>query len=214
MVDFWEKEYAEGNQVNRYPFSSLVSEVSRHKDIFPETKTAIEFGSGAGNNLHFLSTVFDEVIGLEKSQSAIEISRELHLDNKQIRSLRADLLEIKTDELPKSDLIVDRATLMTLSPEQFVIVLGKAFEILKQGGVLLSEGVYAADSDSYEKLGHQPPQNQGLFAGKPPSRIMTELENLGFEVVMMSDISETVLHPFQREISRTYRFVAKKPGKN
>lgn len=211
MTEFWEDEYFRGNQINKYPFSSIVSAISRHKHLLPGTERAIEFGSGAGNNLNYLATIFDEVLGIEQSKTAVGISRGIHVNKKNIRHLISDVTKLKPESLPKADLVLDRATLMTLSPEQMITAFYNAFMMLKSGGLFISEGVYFADRSSYEKLGIQPPQDQGSFAGKPPAWTLEQLEQIGFEVITMIEITEKVLAPFEGDMNRGFRISAKKP---
>lgn len=211
MTDFWEKEYSKGNQVNKYPFSSIVSSISRHKHLLPSTERAIELGSGVGNNLTYLATIFDEVLGIEQSKTAVRVSREIHGGRKKIKHLLSDLTKLNSDSLPKADLVLDRATLMTLSPEQMITAFYNAFMMLKAGGLFISEGIYFADRSSHEKLGILPPQDQGSFAGKPPAWMLEQLEQTGFEVLTMIEITEKVLAPFEGEMNRGFRISAKKP---
>ena len=71
--------YKNHAQVNRYPFDSVVSTVFRY---FGSTKTRsdikiLELGCGTANNISFLAQEGFSAIGLDGSEHAIQLGRNL-----------------------------------------------------------------------------------------------------------------------------------------
>ena len=73
----WDKIYDEGGQLNRYPFSSVVTYLYRHapRDKPRKDIRILEIGCGAGNNLWFAAREGFDVTGLDGSSAAIEYAR-------------------------------------------------------------------------------------------------------------------------------------------
>ena len=69
--------YSHGQQLNRYPFDSVVSFVYGFcpKQKSPEDTDVVEIGCGAGNNLWFAAREGFSVSGVDASPSAIHFAK-------------------------------------------------------------------------------------------------------------------------------------------
>ena len=76
----WENTYANGKQINSWPFSDLVSTFMRFKGkLISERKTTgqirvLELGFGTGNNIEFFLSQGIDYFGIEFSPTAFEIA--------------------------------------------------------------------------------------------------------------------------------------------
>ena len=71
----WNKIYDNGNQINEFPFSDLIS---FYYNNFKENSfklNILEVGCGAGNNLEFLATLGHNVFGIDASEKIIEYTK-------------------------------------------------------------------------------------------------------------------------------------------
>jgi ubiquinone/menaquinone biosynthesis C-methylase UbiE len=80
----WNKIYGNGQQLNKYPYSSIVSFLFSTANPFQpngaQTKI-LEIGCGAGNNLWFAAREGFDVTGLDASDAAIEYARKRFSDD-------------------------------------------------------------------------------------------------------------------------------------
>lgn len=75
----WEEIYAGGRQLNRYPFSEIVSFFFRHRNALPaEDASALDVGCGSGVHSGFLADQGCRVLGIDFSASAVEVARQTH----------------------------------------------------------------------------------------------------------------------------------------
>lgn len=110
----WEKDiYRAGLQLNRWPYSEVVSAFSRRRSTWPEREAprVLEIGFGAGNNLWFLAEAGFDVAGIEYSATAVAHAQARLAD----LGLTADLRIGDLKELPfednSFDFVLDRGAL-------------------------------------------------------------------------------------------------------
>lgn len=136
----WEKIYAQGEQLNRYPFDAVVSFVFRH---YPREKkrsevAILEIGSGAGNNLWFAAREGFRVAGIDGSSSAIQYGRKRFAEE----GLEGDFRIGSFDSLPFGDetfdLVFERAALTYCGRSIATRTVEEVRRVLRIGGRFLA----------------------------------------------------------------------------
>ncbi len=149
----WETEiYARGRQLNRWPFSELVSDITRLTvDVDRSMLSVLDLGCGAGNNTWFLLDSGFDVCGLDISPTAVQFARD------RLRRLGfdgADLRVGSATHLPwdegRFDLVVDRGTLCQLVIDDVGTVTSEVDRVLKAGGLFLSYNLLGWNSSDRE----------------------------------------------------------------
>ncbi|AOT07451.1 class I SAM-dependent methyltransferase [Pseudoalteromonas luteoviolacea] len=134
----WESIYRSGKQLNRYPFSDIVSLVFQLRSKTPDLRV-LEVGCGAGNNIYFMASEGVDVAGIDCAPSAIEFAkRRIGKDG-----LSADLKVGSFVELPWQDntfdLVIDRSALNCVPRPQVQLALKDIARVLKPGGRIYSQ---------------------------------------------------------------------------
>lgn len=136
----WEEQiYAQGQQLNKYPFDNVVSFIFRHRPRSkPPSETKIlELGCGTGNNLWFAAREGFAVHGIDFSKSAIAYARERF--NRE--GLRGEFVEGDFRRIPfpddTFDLIFDRGGLTYSGFRAAREILGVIHNKLGAGGRFL-----------------------------------------------------------------------------
>jgi len=161
----WEKLYANGKHLNRYPFGEFVSVYFNSLKYFPpytlesSVLEVLEIGCGSGNNLWFLAEQGHNCYGIDGSASAImETKRTL-----ESRNVNAKLYVAEFQDLPfkdqSMDMIIDRESLCCQDINNIDLSLNEVKRVLKKGGVYISFRF----SDTHPTLALL---NQGLCSGK------------------------------------------------
>jgi SAM-dependent methyltransferase len=164
----WETEiYGRGRQVNRWPFSDVVSDVTRlTAGADRSALSVLDLGCGAGNNVWFFLDSGFEVCGIDIAPSAIKIA----LD--RIRALgypEPDLRVGDIAHLPWSDgrfdLVVDRGTISQVSLEDVEKTLAEVHRVLKPGGIFLSYNLFGWNNSGRSHGLEVAPRSFGGFTG-------------------------------------------------
>jgi SAM-dependent methyltransferase len=140
----WESEvYAVGRQINRWPFTQLVSDVTRMAARSTISGTSVlELGCGTGNNVWFLLDSGFEVCGIDIAPTAVAIARE----NSRRLGYKPDLRVGDIAELPwhaeSFDLVIDRGTLSQVTLAEMATTLSEVHRVLKPGGMFLSYNLF------------------------------------------------------------------------
>jgi ubiquinone/menaquinone biosynthesis C-methylase UbiE len=132
----WEKDiYAQGMQINKWPFSELVSSVMRatagkvRHDI-----AVLEIGCGTGNNIWFLAAEGFDTHGIDISKTAISYAKK----RIQELGLKAELKVGDILKLPWSDsifdMVIDRGALTQNSHASIRKILNEVRRVLKSEG--------------------------------------------------------------------------------
>lgn len=163
----WESEiYALGRQVNRWPFSPLISDVVRisARQENP-VESVLELGCGTGNNVWFLNESGLRVCGIDIAPTAIAIAEE----RSRALGFEPDLRVGDIVELPwndqQFDLVIDRGTLSQVTLADMARTLAEVERVLKPGGVFLSYNLFGWNC-SGRLLGTEvAPRSYGAFTG-------------------------------------------------
>jgi len=139
--EFWDKQYAKGAMLNRYPFNYLVQLVMKYFGNIEDKSSikVLEIGCGSGNNLHFLASEGFDVEGFDLSESAIEFALARFEKDKLDCSLNVSGFEYLKNRNSKYDLIIERAVFYTQSlPYLRECVFPKIKKSLKKNGLFIS----------------------------------------------------------------------------
>jgi cyclopropane fatty-acyl-phospholipid synthase-like methyltransferase len=140
----WERDiYAKGMQLNRWPFSEVVSAIIRAAGCKGRNELSVlELGCGAGNNLWFLAEEGFKAHGIDLSSSAIENAS--HYLNR--RGVHADLKVGDISSLPWADgsfdYVIDRGALTQVSYEHIEAVLVEVQRVLRDSGMMMCFTLY------------------------------------------------------------------------
>lgn len=141
----WEKDiYREGKQLNRWPYSDVVSWFLRREPVLSarQEKSVLEVGFGAGNNLWFLATSGFQVSGVEVSETATKrASDRLEEIGLKAQLETANLLLLPFDD-SCFDYVLDRACLTHISTTDLPQALSEIHRVLKPGGWIFSTTLF------------------------------------------------------------------------
>lgn len=144
----WEKDiYAKGKQVNRWPYTEVVSKVIRETGTTERKKLKVlETGCGAGNNIWFLAAEGYEAYGIDYSSSAIDYAAKRLKEE----GLQAELEVGDISNLPWPDdyfdIVIDRGAITQNNYEQVKLILAENFRVLKPGGVIMCFTLFSINS--------------------------------------------------------------------
>ena len=137
----WEEAYSQGEQLNGYPYDSIVSFVFKNKPALSlnENVKVLELGYGAGNNLQFLCKEGFDVFGIDSSPTAHKIAN----DRLSLNDYKAKLTLSSFKVLPYTnsffDLIFDRASVTHVPYEIASSVFREVERCLKVNGSFYTE---------------------------------------------------------------------------
>jgi ubiquinone/menaquinone biosynthesis C-methylase UbiE len=156
----WEDIYRSGNQLNKYPFSDVVSLIFQLKKQHPKLNV-LELGCGAGNNIFFMAEQQVSAAGIDISPTAISFAKNRLAD----ASLSADLKQGCFTSLPwqpnSFDFVLDRSALNCVPYDKIVKAIEECFRVLKPGGTLRSQ-IYSTDHPAYRDAHNK---NRGFASG-------------------------------------------------
>tara|TARA_A100001011_G_scaffold397318_2_gene497929 strand:+ start:1612 stop:2262 length:651 start_codon:yes stop_codon:yes gene_type:complete len=134
----WEKIYKKKEQINQYPFDTVVSAVNNLFDKKTASKQKVlDLGCGTGNNLRFfLDFGFKDVTGVEGSESAIKIANKI-LPRNKCNLVFKDFTKYKISK-NKFDLILDRGSITHNKKKDIKKVLRKIYLGLSINGYFIS----------------------------------------------------------------------------
>lgn len=135
-AQFWEQTYADGLQLNRYPYDFVVSFVFRNypKEKKKDEVNILELGCGAGNNLWFAAKEGFNVTGIDFSKSAISYAEKRFADEGlKGEFITGDFSCVKNLK-KKYDLVIDRAALCSTTLENVKIIIADVKNIMSLNG--------------------------------------------------------------------------------
>lgn len=142
----WEDNiYSQNKHINKYPYGELVSVFFNSLKYLDQTILenkknikVLEIGSGAGNNLWFISELGFDTYGIDGSKSACKIARE----NCELREVKVNIKHAYFDDLPFEndyfDIIIDRESTCCGSLNDIKSWWEEVDRVTKQGGVIIS----------------------------------------------------------------------------
>jgi SAM-dependent methyltransferase len=221
----WEHQvYRQARQVNRWPFSDLVSCVMRAYGArlrAGEPLRALELGCGTGNNLAFLAAEGFSAVGIDGSATACRLARE-HLASLR---LNAEVLEGDIGHLPfeadQFDLIIDRAAVYANRKAAIGQIVSEVRRCLLPGGRFISfvfetgHGGGPAGARNIEP-GTWTDFPAGPFAGTGTVHLFTEQEVredylAGLDIEYIDHLRQDRLCPQAEQRFSEFRICGRKP---
>lgn len=215
----WENDiYAKGQQLNLWPYTTVVSTFHRLKAQWGEDRApnVLEIGCGAGNNLWALAVMGFEVCGLERSSSAVSFAIE------RLSSLGFDskIVVGEMSALPFNDnsfdFVLDRGGITQVPLNQVPKVSSEVYRVLRSPGIFYSHTLFGEghpekslgvqlDNGSYDLF------SSGLFASVGLSTFFS-YESLRKLFGQFDELSITRESHETNEIisSETYSLIGKK----
>lgn len=131
----WEKTYRQKKQIVHWPWSDLITLISRYVLKKHKIKNVLEVGSGTGPNIPFFIEKNIDYYGIEGSKSAVKIIKKKFPKIKN-KVLVGDF----TKKIPfkkKFDLIVDRGSLTHNKPKKITQTFEIFKKIVKKNGFII-----------------------------------------------------------------------------
>lgn len=210
MSDFWEETYRRGEQLNEWPASSVVSVVNNLFNSKANSLRALEMGSGAGNNLRFLAQKFDQVVGLESSSTAVQVSNDRYQALENVEVIHGSFVQAPPLELRDSfDFVLDRAAICHVKSSEIMSSLRFAFQVLKPGGIFYSEGFFdEAESPPGKKIRIS---DHGDFSDLSGENFSEHLRRSGFLELRCEEDIRRLVGPYSYTLHKTRYTWAQKP---
>lgn len=163
----WERDvYARGEQLNRWPYTELVSQVMRCTRGQDRSRMdVLEVGCGAGNNLWFLSECGFRVAGQDLSASALEHAALRLREHGRVADLRVGDFSRLDWADASFDLVVDRGALTQVTRAHLELALAEIRRVLRPGGRMLSFYLFGLDHDDRRQGVEVAPGSFDRFAG-------------------------------------------------
>ena len=133
----WEELRKKGKHLTKYPYDSVVSFVFRY---YPKNKprneiNVLDIGCGIGNHLWFLAREGFNAFGIDGSETAVRIAKELLEEFKVTADVRVyDFTKPLPYEDNFFDLVIDRCSLSCVDYETVKKTIDEIYRILKLGG--------------------------------------------------------------------------------
>ncbi len=214
MIDKgWEKLiYKKNKQINKYPYDWVVS--STNKFIKKRSNlTALDLGSGTGNNIRFLCNYgFKKVYAVEGSKTAFEIIKKKFKDKKKVEPIHKNfnLFNYKKESY---DLILDRGSLTHNTILDINSTLKKINSSLKKDGYFFS--VMFSKKGNFQNLKKNSYQFKNVTSNKIGllANFFTKKEILklfkNFEILDLSEVITINYLPQKKEFA-TWNIICKK----
>lgn len=217
----WDKDiYQQGQQVNRYPFDALITYFLRsYKPEERRNLRILEIGCGTGNNVKFLLKEGFNAVGVDSSQTAVDLGNRFLADSGFGTFLfKSNLMELEFED-KSFDVVLDRGCLTQNSLYDIKEILDEAYRVLKLGGFVLSYTLFGSNHPEMI-LGQEVSRNSrdnfsdGYFASVGLTSfhdIQTIKECFNkFEILEIKKQAEYTIKVEQKLINETYSVVARK----
>ncbi len=218
----WEKEnYSQGKQINKYPFTDLISLVSGYFKQYDKsyTPSVLELGCGTGPNIQFFLDNKFEYNGIEGANSAVKIIKERFGNRANIKNCDFTLnIPFENDYC---DLVVDRSAITHNTKSEIVKVVGECHRVLKNNGLMIiidwfsTRHSMTAHGDEVENNTKNNYRN-GQFKGVGIVHYFDEQEiremfSGGWEIIYLLHKTKNQIIPDSKNgVSATYNIVVKK----
>jgi len=217
--EIWQDIYAQGQQLNRYPWDSVVSFVFACKPNKPREDTRIlEVGCGAGNNLWFAAREGFNVTGIDFSAAAIDYAK-ARFDNE---NLSGSFAVGSFDQLPEEDkqydLIIDRGALVCAPLSEVKLAIKQIHQLLHVGGKFLFTPFsqqhscfdeQLADAECYLTITQGPLQKVGKLSFVN-DEIIKEIFSTGWKILSFRHITDNERAQQTDYHHAEYRIIAEK----
>lgn len=138
--EVWEDIYSRGEQLNQYPFDSVVSFLMRHSSGQDRKRIRVlELGCGAGNNLWAAAREGFQVIGIDASHAAISFAQK-RFENEKLNGTFhvANFVDLPIED-GAVDVVIDRAALNQVPHSVAKLAIREAKRVLSANGIIYSE---------------------------------------------------------------------------
>lgn len=144
--EVWEDIYTRGEQLNQYPFDSVVSFLMRQCSGKERRQIRVlELGCGAGNNLWAAAREGFKVVGIDASRAAISYAQKRFQEEKLSGAFYvANFVDLPIED-GTVDIVIDRAALNQVPHSVAKHAIREAQRVLLPGGVIYSE-IYSDES--------------------------------------------------------------------
>lgn len=216
----WDEIYEAGSQLNRYPFSSIVTFLYRHaqRDRPRADVRILEIGCGAGNNLWFAAREGFSVTGLDGSAAAIEFARSRFSDE----GLGGSFVQGDFTALPfkdnSFDIVLERGAISMAPRTAARKAVDEAARVLRPGGLMYAE-IYSDRATTRGRKGEHGLllDTEGPYGGNGQMAVYGRngIESLFDSALEITGLSHTESMEFvdgPREIHAHWAVVARKTG--
>jgi SAM-dependent methyltransferase len=146
----WENDvYAQGRQINRYPFPAYIGPFLSLFGKAPDRSQikVLEIGSGAGNNVWFFAREGFATHGIDGSATAVARTRERLAAEGQTADVRNGDFQDLPFETGSMNFVLDRAAITHNARPVVEATLAEVHRVLKPGGHFFSQMFTTDHSD-------------------------------------------------------------------
>jgi SAM-dependent methyltransferase len=149
-MDYWNNIYKNKKHLSIWPWSDIVSLVSRfcNKIINNKNSKVLELGCGAGANIPFFLSKKNQYFGIDKSEYIINFLKKKY--KKKVILFYGDFENNKIFD-KKYDLIFDRAALTHNKKNSIKQTIKLIHKSLKKNSIFIGVDWYSADTTYYNK---------------------------------------------------------------
>ena len=135
LIDYWDQYYKKDNIPSfPSPFAEYVANKLNHE------KNILEIGCGNGRDSKFFSSLGHQVTGLDRSNEAIELCKNLYSEEEErIKFFFGTITDIAKKFKKKYDLIYSRFVFHAMSLNEEITTLKISYELLNKGGQFFIE---------------------------------------------------------------------------
>lgn len=140
MKDFdtkWEKIYRNRRQLNKYPFTDVVSFFFKNFKN-RNNLNILEVGCGTGNNLEFLAKLNHNIYGIDASSTAIKYAKKYFQKFKNNSDFKIGSFTNLPYKKNFFDLIINRAAITNVEFNKAVLAFKQCKKVLKKNGMIYS----------------------------------------------------------------------------
>ena len=140
QAEIWEREYQNPQlltkgAVPRSDVKRFVKFLRKIEDVDLQNLTILDLGSGTGRNAIYLAEMGNRVVGLEISNTAIEIAKSRTKESGvDVKYQIADIGSKYPFDNESFDIVLDVMTSNSLNEKERAIYLSEVHRVLKQGG--------------------------------------------------------------------------------
>lgn len=215
----WDQIYEAGAQLNRYPFSSIVTFLYRHapRDRARSDIRILEIGCGAGNNLWFAAREGFDVTGLDGSAAALDFARQRFEDE----GLSGEFTVGDFTRLPFADgvfdIVLERGAVSMAPRSAAQQAILEAARVLRAGGLIYAEiysdrattrGRKGDDGVLLDTEGPYGGNGQMAFYGRDGIEALFEGQ---MDIISLSHVESMDVIEAPREIFAHWAITARKP---